>query len=147
MSEDEDLIRLSVAEAALRLGVSVDTVRRRIRAKDLKAQRDNTGKWWVLVPTSLPAWDTGGPSSPDMPHPLEPQARRDLFEALKNENDRLWQALRAKDDLIRDLALKLATATLMTTECTQMERDEARAQLRQLKMLIGQMLARLERPS
>ena len=144
MNEDE--VRLSVTEAALRLGVSVDTVRRRIKTKDLKAQRDNSGKWWVLVP----AIQNPEPAAPnkDMPqatHPLEPQARRDLFDVLKNENDRLWQALQAKDDLIRDLATKLAAATalLMTSKRTQFERDEARTQFRHLKALVGQMLAKM----
>ncbi|KAF0114429.1 MAG: hypothetical protein FD149_1848 [Rhodospirillaceae bacterium] len=141
MNEDE--IRLSVAEAALRLGVSVDTIRRRIKTKDLKAQRDNTGKWWVLVPQG-PGQDSGT-AVPEGTHPLEPQARRDLFEVLKSENDRLWQALQAKDDLIRDLATKLAAATavLMTSERTQIERDEARAQFHHLKALVGQMLAKM----
>jgi excisionase family DNA binding protein len=42
--------RLCIRDAAKRMGVSVDTVRRRIKAKGINAQRDNSGQWWVLLP-------------------------------------------------------------------------------------------------
>jgi excisionase family DNA binding protein len=45
--------RLSIAEAAARLGVSPDTLRRRIKRGELQAQRDNAGKPWLVLPADL----------------------------------------------------------------------------------------------
>ena len=42
--------RLCIGGAAKRLGVSQDTIRRKIKAKELNANRDNAGRWWVLLP-------------------------------------------------------------------------------------------------
>ena len=47
MQSDKDLKRIPVIEAAQRLGVSVDTIKRRLRSGNLSGQRDNAGKWWV----------------------------------------------------------------------------------------------------
>jgi excisionase family DNA binding protein len=41
------MARVGIAEAAQRLGVSVDSIRRRIRKGELPAQRDNRGQWWL----------------------------------------------------------------------------------------------------
>jgi hypothetical protein len=43
------MARVGVLEAAARLGFSADTVRRRLRAGTLTAQRDNKGQWWIEV--------------------------------------------------------------------------------------------------
>ena len=43
-------LRLSVADAAARLGISTDTVRRKLKRGQLQAKRDNHGQWWVEVP-------------------------------------------------------------------------------------------------
>jgi len=45
-----ETIRLSVADAASRLGISTDTVRRKLKRGQLRAQRDNHGQGWVEVP-------------------------------------------------------------------------------------------------
>src|SRR3954452_25146915 len=43
-------VRLSVADAAARLGISTDTVRRKLKRGQLQAKRDNQGQWWIEVP-------------------------------------------------------------------------------------------------
>src|SRR3954447_25314138 len=43
------MARVGVLEAAARLGLSADTVRRRLRAGTLTAQQDNKGQWWIEV--------------------------------------------------------------------------------------------------
>src|SRR5215217_5662673 len=43
-------VPLSVADAAARLGISTDTVRRKLKRGQLQAKRDNHGQWWVEVP-------------------------------------------------------------------------------------------------
>jgi|GEM_PF-5833751 len=42
-------LRLTIQQAAQRLGVSVDTVRRRLHSGALRGQRDNTGQWRVAL--------------------------------------------------------------------------------------------------
>jgi excisionase family DNA binding protein len=42
-----ETVRLSIADAAARLGISTDTVRRKLKRGQLRAQRDNHGQWWV----------------------------------------------------------------------------------------------------
>src|SRR4051812_31956331 len=48
------MARVGIAEAAARLGVSVDTIRRRLRGGTLTAQRDNNGQWRIEVPDHAP---------------------------------------------------------------------------------------------
>jgi hypothetical protein len=50
-----ETIRLSVTDAAIRLGVSADTVRRKLKRGQLRAQRDNHEQWWVEVPADAEA--------------------------------------------------------------------------------------------
>lgn len=137
-----ETVRLSVADAAQHLGVSVDTVRRRIRANEIDAQRDNTGKWWVMV-------SAAGEAPARQPSAVPPPSRGDgeLLDHLLVENERLWESLTGKDALIRDLVDRLAEATKATAEVelTRSERDNARDQLRELKRLVAQMLRRMER--
>ena len=45
--------QLPISEAALQLGVSVDTVRRRIRSGELSAELDSRGRYLVEVPDAL----------------------------------------------------------------------------------------------
>jgi len=47
----ERLDLCSVMEAAQRLNVSVDTVRRRIRAGEIDGRRDERGQWWLNIPS------------------------------------------------------------------------------------------------
>ena len=47
-----------ITEAARQLGVSSDTIARRIKAKKIFARRDNSGKWLVDVASAAPAEPT-----------------------------------------------------------------------------------------
>ncbi len=53
------MARMSVTDAAARLNVSVDSIRRRIRKGDLPATRDNRGQWWLDLPDDV---------APEAPH-------------------------------------------------------------------------------
>lgn len=48
------MARVPITEAARQLGLSPDSIRRRIRKGDLPSLRDNRGQWWVEVPDNLP---------------------------------------------------------------------------------------------
>jgi excisionase family DNA binding protein len=61
--QNKEPLRLSIAEAATHLGVSMDTIRRRIRRNEIVAQRDNAGKWFVLVPAERPAAPDSSPGN------------------------------------------------------------------------------------
>lgn len=63
------MARVGIAEAAQRLGVSVDSIRRRIRKGDLPAQRDNRGQWWLELADDT-ACDTAPASMQDRLAPL-----------------------------------------------------------------------------
>ena len=70
----DDLVRVSVAEAAKLLGVSAQTVRRRIESGELKAENEPGGRgrgwrWMLLLPGSAEAAQeahsaTSGPPEP-----------------------------------------------------------------------------------
>jgi len=45
---------VSIPDAAERLGVSIDTVRRRVRRGELLAERDTRGHWRVTIPDDVP---------------------------------------------------------------------------------------------
>ena len=53
--------RLCIKDAAKRLGVSTDTIRRRIRSREISAQQDNARQWWVMLPAD------GVPNAPAEP--------------------------------------------------------------------------------
>jgi hypothetical protein len=75
MSIDPDLLparqRVSIAEAAARLGTSIDTIRRRVKRRQLDAQRDNGGKWWVLLPADLPMQSAQPPTQHAAYEPMQ----------------------------------------------------------------------------
>ena len=71
------MARVTITEAAQRLNLSPDSIRRRIRKGELLAQRDNKGQWWCDVPDEPPPADAQGsiapasiapPNAPMQPH-------------------------------------------------------------------------------
>ncbi|MBF0563425.1 MAG: hypothetical protein HQL37_15755 [Alphaproteobacteria bacterium] len=142
---NQDSNRLSVTDAALRLGVSVDTVRRRLKNHEIEGQRDNTGKGWVFIPANTET-EAGVPPQPKPPS-FQPQSapRSDLLDHLLRENERLWETLRDRDGLIRELIDRLSNVHLATSQNDRvlLQRDDAREQLHNLKQLVAKMLDRL----
>lgn len=79
------MARLGIMEAAVRLGVSTDTIRRRIRKGELLAIRDNHGQWRLDLPddvTPRVPMQTGG--SGPVPATLPPihGAMQDAYAAV-----------------------------------------------------------------
>ena len=74
---------LTIPQAAARLGVSVDTVRRRIKAGLMRASRNDQGAYVVEVPAApSPA------SAPDVPGAEEPRPRATDRHLFKKEERR-----------------------------------------------------------
>jgi len=86
---------IGIAEAASRLRVSTDTVRRRLKARTIQGVLEN-GKWAI----SLPAGDTELQGSQD-----------DLVEALQHHIANLEHAVAEKDRQITELHAILTRAT------------------------------------
>src|SRR4051794_24448895 len=78
-------VRLSVADAAARLGISTDTVRRKLKRGKLQAKRDNHGRWWVEVPADAK------PAEPMQRAAYEPKPDADaqIAEELRSQIIRL----------------------------------------------------------
>ena len=98
------MARVGIAEAAQRLGVSVDAIRRRIRKGDLPAQRDNRGQWWLEL-----ADDTAcGPVQTSMQDRLAPlglaPAQAPMLAPAPATDTALADALRAQ---VADLVERL----------------------------------------
>lgn len=94
-------MELQIAEAAARLGVSVDALRMRWRRGKISGRRDEDGKVWIEVGEQPP-------STRELPKEHAEQinpAQRELIEALKGEvtdlRHRLDQADQAQNELRR----------------------------------------------
>ncbi|GAC1487732.1 MAG: hypothetical protein NVS2B11_13270 [Acetobacteraceae bacterium] len=107
------MARLSIVDAAHRLGLSADAIRRRVRKGEMQASRDNHGKWWVEIADDAapmrPAKPVqGGASLAPMPEPdpalvdalranlADLCARLDRSEAERREDRAAWDAERAR---------------------------------------------------
>jgi hypothetical protein len=80
--------RLSILDAAAALRVSSETIRRRIKGRQLKFEKDNTGKYWVFI-------DPPQTSPPNTPTPSLPS--HDV-EDLRRQINRLEELLKASHE-------------------------------------------------
>ena len=116
--ESQQLERLSVADAAARLNVSVDTIRRKIKRRELRAQRDNLGKWWVQLPADAAHADAAPP-----PKPMQQPAYAGA-EPMPQPDGALVAELRAR---LADKDAELARlGTLVELERTERRADAER---------------------
>ncbi len=60
------MIPVSIPDAAEQLGVSIDTVRRRVRQGKLRAERDDRGHWQVTLPDDVPMSASGNAATTPM---------------------------------------------------------------------------------
>jgi predicted site-specific integrase-resolvase len=76
-------IRIGIADAAARLGVSPDTIRRRVKRGQLEASRDNTGKLWLTLSGDLARATAATPRQAAAYAPMQ-QEQNALIEELRN---------------------------------------------------------------
>ena len=100
MSEDDSVERLSVTEAAERLGVTRDAIHKRIRMGSIEHEQDADGRFYVYVDASTTAADTstGDVSIDDRTDLLiaEMQDRIRSLEEANRENRRIIAALTSR---------------------------------------------------
>jgi excisionase family DNA binding protein len=77
---------VGIREAARLLGVSTDTIRRRIERRDLPAHKDASGRWLIDLDDSLVV-----PAAP--PVPEMPSGEREELIRLRAENEALHMLL------------------------------------------------------
>jgi hypothetical protein len=104
-------------EAAERLGTSVDAIRKRIRRGSLEAHKDDSGRWYVVLPVvqdtaseESTETDTGHSTSQPIMTASPPVDSEHLM-TLQLEVDRLWDQIRVKDDTIAGLMEQLKTVS------------------------------------
>lgn len=96
------MARVTITEAATRLHVSPDSIRRRLRKGELRGERDNRGQWWLDLADDIQA-EMSGPSveariagamlAPGLREPMQPmQPDPALLENLARERQRADQA-------------------------------------------------------
>ncbi|HVS41032.1 MAG TPA: helix-turn-helix domain-containing protein [Candidatus Dormibacteraeota bacterium] len=76
------MVTVGIREAARLLGVSTDTIRRRIERRDLPAHKDASGRWLIDLDDSLMA--QAAPAAPEMP-----SGDREELIRLRAENEAL----------------------------------------------------------
>lgn len=83
---------VSIPEAAQRLNVSVDSIRRRVRSGALPAHRDERGQWWLDLSheEQVPAKPSEGDHMGlGVGTPLQRNERESLINALEDQVDDL----------------------------------------------------------
>ncbi len=120
---------VTLEQAAMVLGVSVDTVRRRIRLGQLTAHREATGRSLVTVP-----------AAPALPADIDRlrQQERDQFDALKRDCAHLSETLH---ELRREQAQLREHNTVLAG--LLVNADEAQSELRSLLATAQQQIDRL----
>jgi hypothetical protein len=99
VSEDDSVERLSVTEAAERLGVTRDAIHKRIRMGSIEHEQGADGRFYVYVDTSTTAADTSTDVSIDDRTDLliaEMQDRIRSLEEANRENRRIIAALTSR---------------------------------------------------
>ncbi|MDR3538408.1 MAG: hypothetical protein P4L71_18075 [Acetobacteraceae bacterium] len=122
---------MSITEAANRLNVSVDSVRRRLRSGAIGGVRDGRGQWWLDLPDHIQA------------EPREPSVDQRLMLGMASP----LQAAAEGDDTLVDLLRQQIQDLRSRLESAEAERreDKARAAVERDRLLT--MIETLTRPN
>lgn len=109
-SPDNSLDGLDISDAAARLGLSTETVRKRLQRGKLKGYKTADGSWRVVLPgPDSPGQQPGQESTPS------PDNSSALVDALRDEVAFLRSQLQARDDEIRRAHILLQQAQQQAT--------------------------------
>lgn len=127
------MAELDVLAAAAALGVSPDTIRRRIRAGAVEARRDASGKWLVTVDGSTAAGPTGA-------GPRDLVVAREELEHARGEIARLQERLVSSQAEAARLQEEARGLRALLDE-VRASRDRAYADAADLWQMLGRALA------
>ena len=101
---------VSIPEAAQRLNISIDSIRRRVRSGALPASRDERGQWWLDIADDEQAAtkpiDDGERLGLGVGTPLQRNERESLIIALEDQADDLRARLDRSESERREEAEK-----------------------------------------
>jgi hypothetical protein len=140
------MARLTITEAAARLDVSPDSIRRRLRKGELAGTRDNRGQWWLDLPDDMQP-EVPAPSvearlasamlAPAQHQPMQPDPA--LVDALRGQvadlTDRLNRAevREAERQVADDRRGQELTAALLRTAIAETETRALREALEEAR--------------
>lgn len=107
-----DIDRVPIAEAARRLGLSTEAIRKRIKRGSLDAQKDEHGQWWVLLPPDTAGRDQDATSQrPDAGGDTVGQVDvlavlQERIRQLEDERDYLRRVLADQTIAVQTMALR-----------------------------------------
>lgn len=102
---------LTISEAAAALGVSVDTIRRKIKRGELTAHQDSRGKYLVSVDSSAAAAAPAGPSAGPADTArlrLELEQAENMIEELRHQREVLEAELQGTRQAMQEAATERA---------------------------------------
>ena len=102
--DGSNLTRLTVAEAAVRLGVTQDAIRQRIRRDSIPHEKDDSGRVYVFLdPTNT---DQDGVYE-EHHDDVRDRVRDALIDELRKQNDFLRAELERKDAILLTMAQRI----------------------------------------
>ena len=102
--DGSNLTRLTVAEAAVRLGVTQDAIRQRIRRDSIPHEKDDSGRVYVFLdPTNA---DHDGVYE-EYHDDVRDRVRDALIDELRKQNDFLRAELERKDTILLTMAQRI----------------------------------------
>ena len=133
-------IRMSLADAAMVLGIAPTSVRSRFKAGKLRGERDNQGKIWVWLD------DAAQPAAGSKPKPSKPSIEgfeQNGFEALEAHLRTLTEQLALAQSELATLRPRASVADRLEAEVAGLEalRDEVRADRDHWRGIAEQVLA------
>jgi hypothetical protein len=118
--QDNEQDSVDLATAAARLGLTVETVRKRLQRGKIKGFKADGGAWRVVLDRADNEQDKPGQQQ-DNPA----QARDDLVDQLRSENAFLRNQLQARDEEIRRVHVLLQQEQQQVKALTD-QREQAR---------------------
>ena len=102
--DGSNLTRLTVAEAAVRLGVTQDAIRQRIRRDSIPHEKDDSGRVYVFLHPTNTAHDGVYEEHHDA---VRETVRDALIDELRKQNDFLRAELERKDAILLTMAQRI----------------------------------------
>jgi hypothetical protein len=110
MSEHTGTLRVTIREAAARLGVTEGAIRKRIQRASLPKEQGEDGRVYVYLPVSHDASREQSRAEPPASSSLGPDPRDQLIAQLREEVEAWREESRRKDHIIAGLVERLPPA-------------------------------------